>query len=294
VTVPEQFFVASVLRTWPLTPAMRRVVLGGPGLVGYRSTGVADEWFRFLFPATGLAPVALPRLVDGHWQLPSPEPLSRWYTVRHFDADRHELTVDVVVHGHGRGTRWAVEAAPGDQVVVSSPTGRRRTPAESDWELVVADLTGLPAASRKIEQLPAGRRVRAILEVPNEECMVPLDTDADLHVSWIFNPRPDVIPSALNLATRSLELPPGRGYVWMAGEAACSRDIRRYVRHELGWPSSSYDIVGYWRPDVEAYLRRYSAVEQQVAEIYEQSQRDGRDLEETADQVYAVMEAHGL
>jgi len=215
-------------------------------------------------------------------------------TVRHFDADRHELTVDVAVHGHGRATRWAVEATPGDRVVLSAPTGRQRSLPETDWEVVVGDLTGLPAASRRLEQQPTGRRVRAIFEVPNEDCVVPLDTDADLHVSWIFNPRPDVIPSALNLATRSLPLPPGRGYVWMAGEAACSRDIRRYVRHELGWPSSAYDIVGYWRPDVEAYLRRYSAVEQQVADIYEASRRGGRDQEETIDQVYAVMEAHGL
>lgn len=298
MSVPERYFRASVNQISTLNDVLRRVVLGGPGLKAYRSSGVADEWFRLFLPAVvegqSDEPVELPGWVEGGWQFPSPEPVSRWYTVRGWDPDAHQLTVDVVRHGHGRAAEWAELARPGDEVVISSPAGRYEPPADTEWELIVADLTGLPAASRILSELPAGRRARAILEVPNESCVLALPVGADVTVSWIFNPRADTIPSALNLATRSLDLPPGRGYVWMAGEAACSRETRRYVRHELGWPSSTFDIVGYWRPDAEAYLRRYAAIEDQVAQIYEASYLAGHDREDTADQVYAVMEQHGL
>jgi NADPH-dependent ferric siderophore reductase len=294
VSVSETYFTATVLSNRLLTPVMRRVVLGGPGLQGYRSTGLADEWFRFLFPAEPHDAVEAPTRVDGHWQFGEPEPVSRYYTVRQWDPRRRELTVDVVVHGQGVATRWASTVPVGDTVLISSPTGRYAPPQDTEWAIVVADLTGLPAAGRILAEQPPGRRVRAVLEVPNEDCVLDLQSDADLQVSWIFNPTPDVIPSALHLATRSVELPPGRGYVWMAGEASCSRDIRRYIRHELKWPASSYDIVGYWRPDAEAYLRRYRTIEDEVAKIYEQSYSAGRDREETVDQVFEVMEAHGL
>lgn len=294
MSVPEQYFVAQVQRAWSLTPVMRRVVLGGAGLAAFTSSGVADEWFRFLFPAAPSASVGLPTRDDGSWRFADPQPESRWYTVRHFDTVLGELTVDVVMHGQGVATTWASRASLGDEVVLSSPVGRYRPPAEAEWELIVADLTGLPAASRIISELSAGRRVQAILEVPNEECSVSLETDADLTVSWVYNPSPDTIPSALHLATRSVDLRPEPGYVWMAGEAACSRDIRRYFRHQRGWPAARYDIGGYWRPDAETYRLRYTKIEDEVAALYEASQQSGADTEQAMDQVFEVMEAHGL
>ena len=198
------------------------------------------------------------------------------------------------MHAHGLATRWAAQVTPGDEVLISAPVGRYGPAPEAEWELLVADLTGLPAASRIIAELAPRRRARAIFEVPSEDCVLTLETAADLDISWIFNPTPDVTPSVLGSATRSLELLPGPGYVWMAGEAGCSRDIRRYFRHELRWPSSAYDIVSYWRPDAEAYLKRYTAIEDEVAKIYSESYGAGRDSEDTVDEVLAVMEAHGL
>ncbi len=292
--VPEQYFTAQVQRAWSLTPAMRRIVLGGTGLSGFQSSGLADEWFRFLFPTDPNASVDPPSEQHGHWRFADPQPDSRWYTVRHWDAGLLELTVDVVIHGQGVATAWAGRACPGDEVVISSAVGRYRPPAEAEWELIVADLTGLPAAGRIISELPTGRCAQAILEVPNEECTVTFDTDADLEVCWIYNPSPDTIPSALHLATRSVDLRPEPGYVWMAGEAGCSRDLRRYFRHELGWSAQRYDIAGYWRPDAENYLKRYAQIESDVAASYEASQLGGLDTEDALDRVFEMMEAHGL
>ncbi len=100
--------------------------------------------------------------------------------------------------------------------------------------------------------------------------------------------------SPLAEVARSIELPPGEGFVWMAGEASCARDIRRYFRHELKWRSSRYDIVGYWRPQQEAYARRYRQIEDQVGRVYDRGQAAGKDQESILDDVFSVMERHGL
>lgn len=295
MAIPAQFFRAEVLQAYALTPAMQRIVLGGAGLADYASTGHADEWIQLRLPAEGYCgPAALPAEVDGGWVFADPEPVTRWYTVRRWDRVAGELTVDVALHGHGVATGWAVAAAPGDQIVVSSPAGRYGAAPGATWELIVADLTGLPAAGRIIEEMPAGRMAIAVLEVPDEGCQLSFETAADLRVCWIYNPTPDVSPSALGVATRSLQLPEGAGYVWMAGEAASSRDIRRYFRHELKLPASAYDIVAYWRPDAEAYQRKYALVSDQLMQIYVDGQVAGRDDEDSLDEVFAVMESHGL
>ena len=291
--LPEAYFRAEVMEVSALSPVMRRVVLGGPGLADYVSCGASDEWFRLLVPHDPAAPAPLPVRVGQQWQFESPPPAPRWYTVRRWDAARHRLTVDIVIHADGLATRWAEQVQPGHEVVISQPHGRVRG-LEAEWMLILADQTGIPAASRILEELPAKVPVHAILEAPYESATFQPASPADLKVCWVYNPYPDVIASPLSAAARSVELPAGRGFVWMAGESSCARDIRRYFRHELKWRSPSYDIVGYWRPQAEAYQRRYREVEDRVADIYERAQREGADTEEILDEVFAVMESRGL
>ena len=220
--------------------------------------------------------------------------MNRWYSVRRWDAGSRELTVDIVVHDHGAATRWAERAQPGDAISVSAPAGRFGPASDTEWVLVVADQTALPAASRILEELPAGQPAYAILEAPEPDCVLPISSAAELDVSWLFHPTPARLGSPLTPATRAFPLPAGPGYVWMAGEASCSREIRRYVRHELGWKPARYDIVGYWRPEAERYQRRYRAIEDRVGEIWDRGQAGGKDTETIADEIYAVMETHGL
>src|SRR5690242_7678212 len=136
----DRLFEARVVGTSLLTPVMRRVVLGGPGLAEFDSTGHPDEWLRLFVPAASVG-------VDG------PDPLDRWYTVRRWDADVGQLIIDVVVHDHGAATRWAEQARPGDPITVSAPAGRFEPLTDTEWVLVVADQTALPAASRILAEL---------------------------------------------------------------------------------------------------------------------------------------------
>ena len=291
--LPEAYFAADVIEVRVLSSVMRRIVLGGEGLADYRSSGAPDEWFRLMVPPESQQRVELPHKEGQQFHFANPQPLPRWYTLRRWDPERHQVTVDVVVHDHGAATRWAGSVQPDDQVLISQPHGRG-IDTQADWVLILADQTGIPAACRILENLSPRQRAHAVFEAPNEAATFAPTSPADLKVCWAYNPSPASIPSPLSAAVRTIELPPGRGYVWMAGEAGCARDVRRYFRHELKWRSQSYDIVGYWRPNQEAYQRRYREIEPQVTRAYEAGRRSGADEEEVLDQMFSVMESRGL
>jgi NADPH-dependent ferric siderophore reductase len=293
MALPEAYFHAEVIRTEQLTPVLKRLILGGDGLTDFESSGAPDEWLQMMVPAQDQRHVELPRKSGSHWEFANPQPVARWYSVRKWDADRNEMWIDVVIHSSGLATRWASEVEVGDQVIVSAPHGRL-SEMQADWMLILADQTAIPAATRIIEELPADFSVHAVFEAPNEAATFTPSTTASLRTCWVYNPSPDEIPSPLSAAARSVDLPAGQGFVWMAGEASCARDIRRYFRHELKWRSSSYDIVGYWRPNSEAYSRRYTQVSDEVERIYEGGLAVGKDPETVLDDVFSVMERHGL
>jgi len=212
-------FPADVLRREQLSSHFVRLVLGGPGLAGFTSTGVPDEWVALTVP--------------GQFQ-------TRYYTVRSF-ADG-ELTLDVVVHDHGLVTEWAAGDCVGDTVTVSEPKGSFAMPPTAQWLLLVGDLTALPAMARIIESTP-GLPVRAWAEVPDGELAGYVAGDADL--TWLAPP-PDT-ESATAEIVRGIDWPAGEGYFWMAGESAQMRAIRKHLMREVKLPTTAYDVMGYWR-----------------------------------------------
>ncbi len=189
--------------------------IGISGLTGFASTGVPDEWVALTVP--------------GQFQ-------TRYYTVRSWDGA--ELVLDVVVHEHGLVTEWAQTDCVGDVVGVSEPKGSFELPPGAGWVVLVGDLTGLPAVARIGSE--TGLPVTAYVETPDG----PLTDYVDLDVTWVDPPVPG--QSGLAELVRSLTWPEGEGYFWMAGESAQMREIRRHVRHDLGMPSTAYDVMGYW------------------------------------------------
>jgi len=291
--LPEAYFVAEVLEVRDLSSVMRRIVLGGDGLSDYRSSGAPDEWLRLMVPPDRQERVEPPTKQGQQFHFANPQPAPRWYSLRRWDPSRREATIDVVIHDHGAATKWATAVRTGDQVLISQPHGRG-VDTEADWVLILADQTGIPAACRILENLRPHQQAHAVFEAPNEAATFTPASPADLKVCWAYNPSPADIPSPLSAAVRTIELAPGQGYVWMAGESACARDVRRYFRHELKWRSQHYDIVGYWRPNQEAYQRRYREIEPQVTRAYEAGRRSGADDEQILDDVFSVMESRGL
>ena len=192
-----------------LSDHLVRIVLEGPD--AFRSTGVPDEWVALTVP--------------GQFQ-------TRYYTVRAWDPAPRALVVDVVVHEHGLVTEWAQRDCVGDLVGLSSPKGSFDLPADAGWVVLVGDLTALPAIGRIAESvaLPLTAYVESYVDAP---------------VTWLDPPATG--ESALADLVSGLDWPEGPGYFWMAGESAQMRAIRRHLRHDLGMPSTAYDVMGYWR-----------------------------------------------
>jgi NADPH-dependent ferric siderophore reductase len=206
-------FSGTVVGREQLSDHLVRIVLGG--VDGFTSTGIPDEWVAFTVP--------------GQFQ-------TRYYTVRSWSAG--ELVLDVVVHDEGLVTEWAQGPCVGDVVGLSAPKGSFDPASSAGWIVLVGDLTALPAIGRIVEStdLP----VTAYVETVDG----PLADYLDADVTWLEPPAPG--ESALAELVRGLTWPEGDGYFWMAGESAQMRDIRRHLRHELGRPSSAYDVMGYW------------------------------------------------
>ncbi len=184
---------------------------------GFTTTGVPDEWVALTVP--------------GQFQ-------TRYYTVRAWDPASAELVLDIVVHEDGLVTEWAQTDCVGDVVGISAPKGSFVLPDAAAWVLLVGDLTALPAIARigATVDLP----ITAFVETPDG----PLTGYTDLPITWVGPPAHE--QSGLGALVRTVDWPEGTGYFWMAGESAQMRDVRRHVRHDLGMPSTSYDVMGYW------------------------------------------------
>lgn len=285
-SVPMRVFTGEVVSVADLSASLRRIVIGGAGVADYLSTGVGDEYIRLIFPAPGTREPTLPDVAGDALDYATIDlDLLRTYTVRRFDADRGEVTVDFVVHGHGVATTWAQSARPGDLVGLNSPIGMYHLPEGAAWQVLVADLAGLPALARILEQTPSALSTRVLAEVPGPSDEIELQPHPRTTVTWLHGGN-GLGPSRMEDVLRSLQLPPGQGYVWVAGEARELRSIRKYLRRELGMAASDFKVVGYWTDAAEQWHERWEALAPAVkAELEEmwQSDRDEADIEQEYD-----------
>lgn len=289
--------VTSVRR---LTPGMVRIEFGIDSrgdLAEFASTGVGDEYVRLFLPGPGQHEPTMPIATDdGYWTFPEgaePSPV-RCYTIRAWDPDRGVLAIDFVVHDGGVAAAWALRAKAGDVLAINTPRGLYEPAADIGWRLLVADATGLPAALRLLEQPLPGVRTRAVLEVAGPDDRQPVDLPAGADLQWVYGGNGHG-PSRLDQIVRGAELPAGPGYVWVAGEAASTRSVRKYLRRELGLPGTAYKVVGYWTEDAEAWREKYEALPEQTRSALAAMWDDAtRDEEEIEDEYQDALERLGL
>ncbi|WNM34079.1 siderophore-interacting protein [Streptomyces sp. Li-HN-5-11] len=243
---PRRTHVARVVRTERLTPHMQRVVLGGEGLAGFSADTCTDHYVKLLFPPAGVTypePFDLQRVRE---ELPREQwPVTRTYTVRAWDPEHRELTLDFVVHGdEGLAGPWSLRAEPGETVYFMGPGGAYAPDVSADWHLLAGDESALPAIARSLEALPRGARAHAFIEVagPQEEQKI----DSDVEVVWLHRgDRP--VGEALVEAVRALRFPEGRVHAFVHGEASFVKELRRLLRVERAVPREDLSISGYWR-----------------------------------------------
>ncbi|WP_086696304.1 siderophore-interacting protein [Streptomyces recifensis] len=244
---PRKLHSAQVVRTERLTPHVQRIVLGGAGLADFSADTWTDHYVKLLFaPVDGMTYPEPFDLEAIRAELPREQwPVTRTYTVRAWNAELREMTLDFVIHGdEGLAGPWATRVRPGETLRFFGPGGAYTPDLTADWHLLVGDESALPAIARALETLSAGTPAQAFVEVagPEEEQKI----DSDVEVVWLHRGnRP--VGEALLEAVRALEFPEGRPHAFVHGEASFVKELRRMLRVEARIPREDLSISGYWR-----------------------------------------------
>ena len=231
-----------VLRVVDNTPRMRRITLGGPELAGFVSLG-SDDHIKLMFPQNAAEQAALQSPTfsikgDG------PQPAMRDYTPRRFDLSLGELDIDFVLHGDGPASTWAEQAQVGQHLYIGGPRGSMIVPDIFDSYLLIGDETALPAIARRLEELPAGRKVLAVIEIADAAEQQALHSAAELEVIWVLRGQVDLLDTV-----RTLTLPSGALYTFVAMETKLSRQVRRVLLDTHKVDEAFLKAVGYWRAE---------------------------------------------
>ena len=218
-----------VARVEPLGSGFVRVVFEGSSLEGFTSPGF-DDHVKFVFDDVGSA-----------------EPIRRDYTPRRFDAARRELTIDFAVHGGGLACAWARNATAGQLAVIGGPRGSMVVPTDYDWHLFAGDATALPAIGRRLCELPASARAIVIVQAGELAVLELAQSSARVELRQVAT------ADALVAAIGALQLPPGEGYAWCAGEASSMARIRGILIDQKLHPREAMRVAAYWKRGASDY-----------------------------------------
>ncbi|MBO1418178.1 siderophore-interacting protein, partial [Streptomyces sp. FH025] len=260
MTLPVTFVEVVAVRR--ITPRTARVTFEAESLADTVGTA-PDQQLKLCFPRPGQSEPVLPAQQDdpmGWYQaylaIPEAErPLLRSFTLRRREPGTRRIEIDFVLHGDtGPASAWALRAAPGQRLGMVGPSELYALPVlvpEAgeifDWVLLAGDETALPAIATLLEALPEGERAFVWIEVADRAERQELESRADLEVEWLY--RDGATPGTV-LAEALGEwcvLPAGEPLVWLAGEAAAVRAVRRSLVEEHGVPKENIDFTGYWR-----------------------------------------------
>lgn len=252
--VPLKTFLAQVRRVERITPHMLRVTIGGGDLATFVSAA-ADQFITLILPQPGQQRPAIdPATFNWDQYRAMPEairPIARNYTARHHRPAAAEIDVDFVIHGDGGpASNWALRAQPGDHLAIWGPRMAYAPPEGTDWQLLCADETGLPAVAAILADLAPGERAVAFIEVADAAEEQPLPSAGDATVHWLHrNGVPAGTSDLLIEAVRAATFPPGAVYAWGGAERRLMAAIRQHLQDERGVPTGALAFLNYWRID---------------------------------------------
>jgi NADPH-dependent ferric siderophore reductase len=224
---------------------MLRIVLGGDELTGFAIESPASS-VRLLLPPPGRNEIEMPTWTGNQFELATGDraPI-RTFTPRAFDAERLELTLDVVLHDHGAATDWARGAAIGDEVAISGP-GRSETldPAARSF-LLAGDESAMPAISQLLESIGHDCTIDVHIEITDPSARFNLPEHPSATITWHDATSGAAPGDAFATAVEQLdELPDA---IWVAGEAATVQRLRTHLFEERGRTRTSVTARGYWK-----------------------------------------------
>jgi NADPH-dependent ferric siderophore reductase len=177
---------------------------------------------------------------DGH---------ARNFTIRSYDRAAAAVEVDFILHGDaGTASAWAGRARVGQKLAFYGPRTHFVEDPGADWTLLAGDETALPAIAATLDRAPSGRPIYAFVEVdPAAARREDLTLPPGATLTWLERDGSPHASRELERAVRAAALPPGRGKVWLAGEAGVVRGLRTYLRDERELAIGPRQAVGYWK-----------------------------------------------
>jgi NADPH-dependent ferric siderophore reductase len=245
-------FVTSVAAVEDVHAHLRQITFRGGDLATFTPLG-PDTFLYLLLPPPGRTDLTIDQSFTWSRYDAMPEserPVGAYYTVRRWRPEQQEMDVLCVLHGDtGPASAWAARAEPGDPVALWGPRTAYEPPPDTDWYLLVADETGLPAVAAIIESLPEGTPVRVVAEADGPAERQELPDAPGVEVTWLYREGAPAgtITDRVAEAVRALSWPDGTPYVWGGGESRAMTAVRRHVRREVGLPRERVSLVAYWR-----------------------------------------------
>jgi NADPH-dependent ferric siderophore reductase len=246
----------TVVRTEPLAPSMRRIVLGGDEFETFADRVRAlpqrytDLYVKLVFLADGFDyPEPLDLGVVKETMPQEAWPVLRTYTVSDVDEQERLVTIDFVVHGdEGVAGPWAAAAQPGDTIHLRGPNGGYAPDAAADWHLLVGDESALPAIAASIAALDDAATAVAFVEVDGPADERDLGGPAGLELHWLH--RGEAAPGTTTLlddAVRAMPWREGRVQAFVHGESALLKSVRAYLLRERRVARADVSVSAYWR-----------------------------------------------
>lgn len=246
---PENFRIATVVRSERITPRMQRVSVQVDDLGEFdchpRSMG---PHVHALIPRKELDRQEWPTVdARGYAVYPPPErrPYVRTYSVRRFDHAANSMDIDFVLHGdEGVASRWAADARPGEEVGLWRPHARIMENEPARYVLA-GDHTALPAIAFILDHLPADSMGDVFVMVPDADERQALRAPRAMTLHWLYGDAAQdlLTPAVLGLGVTALR----DAYLWVGAEAAIARRIRAFARKECGLPAERTYILNYWK-----------------------------------------------
>lgn len=174
----------------------------------------------------------------------------RDYTPRAFDPDAGTLDIEFALHEHGPATDWARQAQVGAVASIAGPRGSMVIDPLHDWHLLACDATGLPALCRRLEELPACTRALVLVDLADARDQRALVSAAALQLHWVQG------SAAWLAALQNLQLPPGEGYAWCAGEARVMAQARELLLQHHRVPREAMRVAAYWKQGAGSFHER--------------------------------------
>ncbi|MGQ3676475.1 siderophore-interacting protein [Xanthobacter sp. TB0139] len=200
---------------------------------------------------------------------PGLRPVSRIYTVRHFDEARSCIDIDFVIHeDDSPAMRWLKTAVPGTRTWLVGPRPHFLPHYESGRKVAIfADETAIPAvhAILKHWQQPAQGVIHIETTDPAAFGELPDVPGVERHL--LLRAAGEAAGTKPYLSDAAKALPDPQGWtIWAAGERDMARTIRKLFMEQHGMTREDVRVFGYWRAGVSssdidrARLNNYSAL----------------------------------